>query len=59
MIAGTDSEEEFVDFLKVYDLKLDKEDILILDEISQGMEESFIHFEVEKKVKQMKAFYEK
>ncbi|MCC8084313.1 General stress protein 69 [uncultured Clostridium sp.] len=59
MIAGTDSEEEFVDFLKVYDLKMDKEDILILDEISQGMEESFIHFEVEKKVKQMKAFYEK
>ena len=54
LIAGTDTAEEFADFLKVYDLEMNEEDIQILDEISEGMEEVFIHFEVEKKVGQLK-----
>ncbi len=50
IIAGADTAEEFMDFMKAYDLDLEDEDIRILTDISEGMEESFIHFEVEKKV---------
>lgn len=54
IIAGADSAEEFSDLLKVCDLKMEKSDFEILDEISEGMAEEFIHFEVEKKVQRLR-----
>ena len=54
IIAGTDTAEEFADFLNVYNLKIEDEDIRILDDISESMEENFIHFEVEKKAEKLK-----
>lgn len=54
ILAGADSAEEFSDFTDAYNLDLSDECLETLNSVSACMEEEFIHFEVEKKVKQLK-----